>query len=42
VIWGLGLIIRRMILEYNLEHEKQVRATAFAWLGSRVSSEKIE
>lgn len=25
-----------MVLEYDLEHEKLVRAAAFAWLGSRV------
>ncbi len=37
--WLLGLIIRRMVLEYDLEHERGVRAVAFAWLGSRVSGE---
>ena len=28
-----------MVLEYDLEHERLVRAAAFAWLGSRVSGE---
>ncbi len=37
--FGGGRIIRRMVLEYDLEHEKQVRAAAFGWLGSRVSGE---
>ena len=35
----MGLIIRRMVLDYDLEHERSVRAAAFAWLGSRVSGE---
>lgn len=28
-----------MVLEYDLEHEKLVRAAAFAWLESQVSGE---
>ncbi len=28
-----------MVLEYDLEHEKRVRAAAFAWLESQVSGD---
>lgn len=30
-----------MVLEYDLEHEKQVRAAAFAWLGSQVDENGV-
>ena len=30
-----------MVLDYDLEHEKQVRAAAFAWLGSRVDENGV-
>ena len=30
-----------MVLDYDLEHEQQVRAAAFAWLGSRVDENGV-
>ena len=40
-MWGcwLELIIRWMVLDYDLDLERSLRAAAFGWLGSQVSGD---